>query len=345
MKKILILGGGKMGTFIAEKLKGRYHIAIADKKYGFTHRDRSVDHISCDISHPASINFTKYDLVVNCLPGAIAMEGVEAALRAGVDCVDISFYDADPFVFSERAIDQGCVYVPDAGLAPGLTNLFTGRELAKHGTLEVASLNVGGVSQSPFAPYGYSLTWSAEDLQEDYTRPARWVSGHKIVECNPFRGIKDISVKDIQMVSFVSDGLRTLLRYKDHVDFMEECTLRWNHQHMRKVEKLIEDRHFVSEFEKNCTGIPDTVVFKCDFCANKQWKSVTMVTHRQPGWSAMAHTTGMTCVATCEAVLQGVFQKTGVQPLEELGKDELTFNFILDILALNGIQFEYERNY
>jgi saccharopine dehydrogenase-like NADP-dependent oxidoreductase len=344
MKKILILGGGKMGSFVARKMVYSYDITMLDKKYACTTRDRGITCVPCDLSKPEDIKFAMFDLVINCLPGAIAQKSVEATLKAGVNCVDISFYDSDPFLFDGLARDSGCTYVPDAGFAPGLTNLFVGRELAEHGTIDSVSLQAGGVSMSPLEPYGYSLTWCAEDLLEDYIRPARWIHNHKIQDGKPFYNHGPAYIRGVPMWQFASDGLRTLLRYKDHVRNMEECTVRWNEQHMWDMMKLVDKNKFVEELTEKCAGVRDSVVFQADFYkADVYRKLITMVYHKSYEWSAMAHVTGMACVATAEAILQEVYQKTGVKPLEELGKDEFTLNFILDILAANGVQFEHDE--
>ena len=65
-------------------------------------------------------------------------------------------------------------------MKPGLTTLWVGRLLhLNNNKLDRVEMAVGGVSASPFNPYGYAVTWSLDDLQEEYIRPARFICGGK----------------------------------------------------------------------------------------------------------------------------------------------------------------------
>ena len=335
-----------MGNFVSQNLHYRgYSVSIADKKHGITYVNKGIQHIHCDFENYDHLPDTHYDLVINCVPSKFGFKMTQTMVELGMSVVDLSFSLEDPFKLDRLAKKNNCLVVPDAGLAPGLTNLFTGRELAKSGQLERVSLNVGGVSTSPFEPYGYAVTWSVEDLQEEYLRPARAISGHEIFTGSPFNNITDIDVRGVSMVRFLSDGLRTLLRYKDHIDTMDENTIRWNYKHMWAAQKLIEDGSFVEEIKAKCSNIPDTVVFKAEFYKdyNKSPKVVTMIDYSRGSESAMSRTTALTCATVADLILSGIYNKIkGVRPLEEIGKDSLSFDFILDSLGHYGIHFEYE---
>jgi saccharopine dehydrogenase-like NADP-dependent oxidoreductase len=52
---------------------------------------------------------------------------------------------------------------------------------------EKLEILVGGVAQDKSRPYGYVVTWSLDDLVEEYTRPARIVrdGGPPSCRCSP----------------------------------------------------------------------------------------------------------------------------------------------------------------
>jgi saccharopine dehydrogenase-like NADP-dependent oxidoreductase len=366
-KKVLILGGGQMGSAVGYYLHNKgYGISIVDQKYSVTYVDRGIQHISYNGSRgyeyeKAWMQELEPDLIVNCLPSTAKEPMLRVAYDLGINYVDLSFQDfcrnygnkTHPDGFNQGLYDlydhhfKGgkAICVLDAGFAPGLTNLFVGRELAERGTIPWVKLWAGGVSTNPFRPYGYRATWSVDDLEVEYIRKARWCDDGSVIESVPSEVINLTQVRGMKMEGFRSDGLRTLLRYKEHVGYMSENTLRWP-GHTRKVRELIDQGKFKEELSK-CTEGTDLVIFKAEFKDEKHmaYKEVTMVKEGNMAFSAMAECTAFTCGAVCELVLEGVYTNPGLKPLEEIGKDQLAFDFILDKLAQHGIEFEYEKNH
>jgi saccharopine dehydrogenase-like NADP-dependent oxidoreductase len=342
MKKVLLLGYGAMGKAVDAYLAGQYYIIRADKS-------KDWGTIQCDFSDTAAVREliadTKPHLVVCCAPSTLGQGCVRAAIEEEVDCIDLSFSNEDPFALDEAAKEAGVTVVVDAGLAPGLTNLFVGRELSLRSHIRSVDLYVGGVSTNPWAPYGYAVTWSVEDLLEEYKRTARWVSDHEIVKCTPFQNIKPVEVRGIRMEAFYSDGLRTLLRRKDRIRRMVEATLRWP-GHTRAVKTLVENGTFVEQLKDCCKGQLDTVAFKAQF-RNDKWqmyKVVTMVYHGTKVRTAMSKTTGLACSVFAEAVLEGVYKEPGVSAPEDVGENAIAFQYILDKLAEHDVVFHVEVN-
>jgi saccharopine dehydrogenase-like NADP-dependent oxidoreductase len=341
-KKILIFGGGQIGEEVARDLAWDYDVSIVDKKYRVTHIEKKIRYIAADYREA---DILAYDLIINCLPAAIGYEAASFAMRNRVDCVDVSFMKEDPFGLDGIAKWNNCILVPDAGLAPGLSNLFVGRQLGKYGKLRMADIFVGGISKSPFEPYGFKATWSVEDLMQEYIRPARYVSDHKIVTADPFKSVTCWRVNGVTLESFMADGLRTLLRKKDKIGSMFEQTLRWP-GHMKAVKKLIDNGTFVKEIKEKCIFGEDTVVFqvRTQRTINDPFEWVTMIDQGTNWLSAMSQCTGYTTAVVARLVIEGVYNRSGVRPLEEIGKNPIAFQFILDNLAERGIIFDHETN-
>jgi len=59
--------------------------------------------------------------------------------------------------------------------------------------------------------------------------------------------------------------------------------------------------------------------------------------------SSMARTTGYTCTAIVDLVLNGDFQRIGISPPEFIGSDEGCYNNIFQYLKARGIHYQKSR--
>ena len=58
---------------------------------------------------------------------------------------------------------------------------------------------------------------------------------------------------------------------------------------------------------------------------------------KQTGFSSMSRTTGFTCTAAANLVLQNLYNKKGIIPPELIGKDEKCFSFVMSYLKERGV--------
>ena len=73
---------------------------------------------------------------------------------------------------SELALEKGCLVIPDAGVAPGLSNLIAGHIVSERKIHEIQTM-VGGLPKKKTPPWNYKAPFSPIDVIEVYTRPAR----------------------------------------------------------------------------------------------------------------------------------------------------------------------------
>ena len=114
---------------------------------------------------------------MGALPSRLGFGAMQAAIEARRPLVDVSFTSEDPLALDGDARRAGVAIFPDCGLAPGLTHLCAAHATMV-GTPDEITMYVGGVAQDRTRPYGYVVTWSIEDLLEEYVRPARVVRTH-----------------------------------------------------------------------------------------------------------------------------------------------------------------------
>jgi lysine 6-dehydrogenase len=231
--------------------------------------------------------------------------------------------------------------VPDCGLAPGISNLIAGRAVAD-GPVDSIVIRVGGVAEDASRPYGYVVTWSLEDLLEEYTRPARIVVDGNPTTVPVFSGLERLHVDGVgELEAFFSDGLRTLIDTLPDVRNMSEMTLRWP-GHAAAVRPLVAAGRFLEEFRERCiVDLPqDLVVLRVDMRRGKTSQRVTLVSRHDPasGLTAMSRTTALTCSVVAQLVAEGGLKETGVLPLERVARDARCHRFVLDGLAARGVR-------
>ncbi len=340
MARILVLGGGRQGRFIANDLSGDHDVTVADVTAVNLPGVRSMQR---DLSRPHEMVGTmrEYDVVVGALPARLGFAAAQAAVKAKRHYVDLSYYVEDAAQLHEAAQQAGIAIMPDCGVAPGLSNFIAGRALATRKPKEI-NIQVGGFAADPKRPYGYVVTWSPEDLLDEYLRPARIIRDGKITEVPALSGLEIIKIPGVGDVeAFFTDGLRTLLSEAGpqagvpRITNMTEKTMRWP-GHVEAVKPLIASGTLVKELTEKCTEGQDMVVFRVQVDDDV----ITMVDRGSNGMSAMARTTALTAASFTRWVAAGQMPFAGVVPPEKLATDHAAYQFILDALRVRGITFD-----
>lgn len=347
--KILILGGGAQGRVIAHDLARAlpsHALTVADLRRPALEALPNLSWVEADLSDPSRVArlLHEHDLGVGALPSRFGWGALLAAIDARRDLVDVSFSAEDPLVLDGRARAAGVTLAPDCGLAPGLSNLVVGRAVAERGAPEELTIYVGGVAADPSSPFGYVVTWSVDDLLEEYTRPARIVREGKPETVPVFSGLETLRLEGLgDMEAFYSDGLRTLIDTVPGVREMGEKTLRWP-GHVAQVRPLVENGTMHEEITRRCAAQParDVVAFLVRMRWNGTERSVTMVDRYDAatGLTAMSRTTAFTTSVVAQLAAEGGLGGPGVRPLERVGADPGAYGFIVDRMAARGVKLE-----
>ncbi|HEX7320380.1 MAG TPA: saccharopine dehydrogenase C-terminal domain-containing protein [bacterium] len=233
---ICVLGGGMQGRVAAFDLARSGHlVTVLDIDRSNLRRLRGtplIKTVRFDAGDRRSlVTFIKkhrYDAVLGALPAALGFGAMQCAIEARCDMVDMSYLTEDPFLLNTKARKQGVRIIPDAGFAPGLSNLIVGRAASEIKKIDRLRILVGGIPQDPRPPFNYRITWSPADLIEEYLRPARIVHDHRKVVILALTGIEEFTVRGIgRLECFYTDGLRTLLKTLKSIRHMEEKTIRY----------------------------------------------------------------------------------------------------------------------
>jgi saccharopine dehydrogenase-like NADP-dependent oxidoreductase len=344
---ILVMGGGAQGRVIAADLARwlpRARVDVADIRDPKLNGAGNLRWIEADCSDPATLVrlMREHDLAVGALPARFGFRAMKAAIEAKRNLVDVSFCAENVLPLDAEARAAGVALVPDCGLAPGISHLMVGRAAAERGTPDEVMIMVGGVAEERSRPYGYVVTWSLDDLLEEYQRPARIVAGGRPTTVPVFSGLERVPVDGVgELEAFYSDGLRTLLDTLPGVKEMGEKTLRWP-GHAQAVEPLVRAGRFVEEFRARClVGEPRDVVV---LIVRLRWGNRTAQAllvdrfNAATGMTAMARTTALTTATVAQLAAEGGIRRAGVLPLERVAEDADAHRYVVDGLARRGVR-------
>lgn len=335
--KVLVLGGcGRQGRIIAEDLKRKHTVITADVS--------DAADIKADLSDYKVVRelMSKYDLAVGALPSALGLYAMMAAVDSSTNYVDLSFLDHDVAGFNSNAMHNQITIMPDCGIAPGLSHLVAGRAI--HLGADDISISVGGVAAKP--EDDYVITWSPEDLKEEYTRPARIVLDGEVKKVPALSGELQEVIPGIanggHIRGFYTDGLRSLLSKAGKVKRMEERTLRWP-GHLEKVGPLIYEDNFAERVRGLYSeGTSDVIAMRIRArWTDKDMSSGTsLIVYGDENMSAMARATALACSAFTQLLASGKYKRTGIVPPEDVAMDLDAYKFILDCMAEHNVIFD-----
>ncbi len=370
MQRVVVLGAGMVGSAIAVDLHKQYDVTSVDV-------DRShlkpldeyyqINTITEDLSDPAAISaiIKDVDIVISAVPGSMGFNTLKTIIETGKNVMDIAFFPEDPFDLDELAKEKSVTAIVDCGVAPGMSNLLLGYH---HRRMTVDSFEclVGGLPVKRILPYQYKAPFSPSDVIEEYLRPARFVENGRIVEKEALSDPEYVDIDPLgTLEAFNTDGLRSLIKTMN-VPNMKEKTLRYP-GHIDIIRALRETGFFDKEpidvkgQKISPLDLSSVLLFRMwDLGADEEEITVMRITisgvekgrpqtyvynmvdryDKTTKTSSMARTTGYTCTAAANLVLQGKFNRTGICPPEYLGEKDDHVNFIMEYLKDRNIIYD-----
>lgn len=372
MANITVLGAGMVGGAMAKDLAKAHNVCLADLSSEVLKNFSSLPNIStsqADLSNADEISrvIKDADIVVGAVPGFMGYETLQTVIEAGKHIVDISFFDEDAYDVSALdalAKKNGVVAVMDCGVAPGMSNLLAGYH---NNTMEMDTFEclVGGLPKTRTYPYEYKAPFSPIDVIEEYTRPARFLKDGKLVTKPALTDPELLEFDKIgTLEAFNSDGLRTLIRTVGAPNMIER-TLRYP-KHIEIMRVLRETGFFSKEkirlgdVEISPLEMSSHLLFKHWFLEPEEEEFTVMRiiasgtengaerTYQYDLYdeydseskvASMSRTTGYTCTAVTNLILDGKFSDAGLHPPENLG-NETAVNYILSYLEERNIHYK-----
>ena len=367
MANIIVLGAGLVGGVMAKDLAKEHNVSSVDISQKNLAKLNDINTICADISDTTTLQeiIKDCDLVVGAVPGFMGYKMMKDVIENKKNIVDISFYPEDPFRLDKLAKEKGVVAVMDCGVAPGMGNIIFGHHNKNMQITDYECL-VGGLPEKREWPYEYQAVFSPIDVIEEYIRPARYVQNSNLIIKEALSDTELIEFDEIgTLESWNSDGLRSLIKTMSHVPNMIEKTLRY--PGCVEYLKVLKASGFFSYKEINVNGnvirpidltakllFPkwemkpgdkDFTVMRIIIKGKESGKNVNyqynLLDRYQGKTISMARTTGFTCTAVANLIINETYNKTGISPPEYLGEH---FNFIKKYLEKRNVKYNVKKS-
>ena len=315
MKKVLILGKGRIGKAV------EYYL----KKDSFLRIDFFSDKTKIE----------DYSLLLGALAGEEGEKSLKLALRFGKDLIDISDVGYDFYLkYKKKIKEKGILVIPGCGFSPGLTNFICGREATDNDVREIEIL-AGTLSPKKFF---FPFTWCFEDLIEGHKSKATLVRDGKKIKVEPFINYKKENIEGIEAESYLADGLDSLsktlkvdnmsyrvLRPLGFFDFFRYLS---DYGFLKK--KNIDFTKKILESRKEDNLSIGIVKIKTK---NEEisWKMKTF-SKKNEKMNSMQKITSVFPVSLIKVLLKEKFGQKGLIFPEELGKDKKLFDAVIKLV-------------
>jgi saccharopine dehydrogenase-like NADP-dependent oxidoreductase len=253
MKRVLLLGAGKVGSLIACLLSetGDYQIYVGDSDESAIKRfeELACAHLTVHnldaANRPALENFLEShptDAVFSCLPYYCNFLVAEMALKYRLHYFDLTEDVEVARHIAKISAGAQTAFMPQCGLAPGFISIIANELMSHFQQLDSVKLRVGALPINPSNALKYSLTWSTDGLINEYGNLCHGVEDGVLATLLPLEGYETIEVDGLLYEGFnTSGGIGTLAEtYRGKVRSLNYKTLRYP-GHCEKVHFLMQD--------------------------------------------------------------------------------------------------------
>ncbi len=371
--KVVVLGVGYTGNVIARDLAEdpSTEVSIVDINQEVIDKlahDYDLHGICADLSYPNNIkNIVKdFDLVIGALPSFMGYKSLKSVIEAGKNIVDISYFEEDALNLDELAKEKGVTAVVDCGVAPGSSNIILGYVDSLLDKTESFLCLVGGLPVERKWLFDYKSPYPPLDVIEEYIQLARYIENSEIVVKPALSELELLDFPEIgTLVAINTDGLRSLIKTMN-IPFMKEKTLRFP-DHIEKM-RMLRKAGFLNTEEIDVKGKKikpieltskllfdhwmfeegdeDFTVMKIVIEGMKDDKKIRYTYDmfdkydKEKHILSIARTTGYTCTAVAQILLEGKFKEKGIIPPELLGKHSEVYHQVIEYLRKRNVIFK-----
>jgi len=344
MRRVLLLGAGKIGRMIARFLvdSGDYDLCVADVSPAALERLQQrvgVDTLALDAGDPQALvqAMSSRDAAVSALSYRDNPAVANAALEAGVSYFDLSEdVKTSHLVHSlSKNTRDGQIMMPQCGLAPGFISMIAAHLAAQFDSVDSVRMRVGALPKYPNNVLKYNLTWSTDGLINEYCNPCEAVHNGERRDLLPLEGLETFSLDGVTYEAFnTSGGLGTLCEtLSGHVRELNYKTIRYP-GHRDLMAFLLQDlrlRERRDEFKEILeSALPvtfqDVAITFCTVTGQRrgqfaQISDARKVYHQEIGgemWSAIQVTTAGSLCAVLDLFFDGKLPQTGFVKQEQV---------------------------
>lgn len=229
INKIAVLGLGKVGSLVATLLSSKYEVIGMDRYEVDGQIPFKME--TGDVSDDKTIrSFLKdKDAVVSCLPYFLNIKIAEVAVELGVHYFDLTEDVPTLNAIQKMAENSKSVLAPQCGLAPGFIGILGAGLYSQFSEVRSVKLRVGALPLHPMGQLGYSFTWSADGVINEYLNDAEVIHNGERKMLASLDDVESININGRQYEAFLtSGGLGTMCETLDgKVDTLNYKTIRY----------------------------------------------------------------------------------------------------------------------
>ncbi len=225
MQDILVIGGGKIGSVVADLLVdtpevGGYRVTVADRSAALLaqieadpRRSPRLSTRVLDVNDPAQLAAALAGrfAVLSAAPYHLTLQVARAARAAGVHYLDLTEDVASTRAIRALAVGATTAFIPQCGLAPGFIAIVAAELARQFDTLDSVRMRVGALPAYPSNALNYNLTWSTEGVINEYCEPCEAIVDGVAREVPALEEREEFSLDGVLYEAFnTSGGLGTL---------------------------------------------------------------------------------------------------------------------------------------
>lgn len=213
-KKVLVLGGGKIGVAITAMLSstGEYDVTVGDvRPVNFDMPNLKTRIVDASSEQSLTEALKDADVVINALPFFAAKKVAKVAAEQKVHYFDLTEDVAATNAIRDIGKTATTALMPQCGLAPGFIGI-AGFDLARQfDQLQDVKMRVGALTRYPTNALKYNLTWSTDGLINEYCEPCDAIVNGEAAKVQPLEGLETLLIDGDEYEAFnTSGGLGTL---------------------------------------------------------------------------------------------------------------------------------------
>lgn len=218
MKRIVVLGAGKIGSTIADLLAGSgdYQVVVADGS------DLALQRL--ETTAPLMRRQVAFDdeadlrallegafAVLSAAPYHLTAGIARAARRSSAHYLDLTEDVASTRIVKQLAQGATTAFIPQCGLAPGFISIVTHDLTTRFDSLLDVKMGVGALPQFPANALNYNLTWSTDGLINECCEPCEAIVDGVLRQTQPLEDLEQFALDGVVYEAFnTSGGLGTL---------------------------------------------------------------------------------------------------------------------------------------
>ncbi len=254
LNRILIAGGGKIGSLIACMLadSGDFDVVLTDIIPPSTSAQHPLRQLK--ILHTRKLDVNNHQALQKCLEQHQTEAIVSAlpyhcnrSLAAFAHNARLYYFDLSEDTENANTIRQMAdsfapAFVPQCGLAPGFISIVANHLMTHFESIDTVKMRVGALPLHPNNALKYSLTWSTDGLINEYINPCYGLENGELVQFRPLEGYETITLDGDRYEAFnTSGGLGTLAdTFVGKVNNMNYKTMRYP-GHCKKMHLLLHE--------------------------------------------------------------------------------------------------------